>query len=184
MNPARDAILLAARNRWLGTHLPRYRFVRATVARFMPGETMEDALEAAERLAAEGIPATFTYLGENVENAADADAVAEHYLRLLDLIEERGIDIEVSVKPTHLGLDLDPEADVPDGCADSPSAPPASASTCSSTWSPFPTSIRPSRSIAGSARSSRTWASASRRTSIERPRTSRTCSRPAHRSGW
>ena len=109
MNPARDAILLAARNRWLATHLPRYRFVRAMVARFMPGETMEDALEAAERLAAEGIPATFTYLGENVQNAADADAVAEHYLGLLDLIEERGFDIEVSVKPTHLGLDLDPE---------------------------------------------------------------------------
>jgi proline dehydrogenase len=109
VNPARDAILLAARNRWLGQHLPRLAFVRAMVARFMPGETMEDALEAAERLAAEGIPATFTYLGENVENEADADTVAEHYLRLLDLIEERGTDIEISVKPTHLGLDLDPE---------------------------------------------------------------------------
>jgi proline dehydrogenase len=105
----RDAILLAARNRWLGEHLPRLRFVRATVGRFMPGETMEDALEAAERLAAEGIPVTFTYLGENVETAADAEAVADHYLRLFDLIEGRGLDAEVSVKPTHLGLDLDPE---------------------------------------------------------------------------
>jgi len=109
VNPARDAVLLAARNRWLGDHLPRLRFVRTTVGRFMPGERMEDAVEAAERLAAEGIPATFTYLGENVENEVDADAVEEHYLRLLDLIEERGLDIEVSVKPTHLGLDLDPE---------------------------------------------------------------------------
>jgi proline dehydrogenase len=109
MNPARDGILLAARNRWLAAHLPRYRFVRAMVARFMPGERMEDAIEAAERLAADDIPTTFTYLGENVEDAADADAVAEHYLTLLDLIEERGIDAEVSVKPTHLGLDLDPE---------------------------------------------------------------------------
>jgi proline dehydrogenase len=109
VNPVRDAILLAARNRWLGDHLPRLRFVRATVGRFMPGETMEDALDAAERLAAEGIPVTFTYLGENVESAADADAVVEHYLQLLDLIEGRGLDAEVSVKPTHLGLDLDPE---------------------------------------------------------------------------
>lgn len=74
----------------------------------MPGEGMADAIDAAEHLAAEGIPATFTYLGENVESAADADAVAEHYLELLDLIEERGIDAEISVKPTHLGLDLDP----------------------------------------------------------------------------
>jgi proline dehydrogenase len=109
VNPARDAILFAARNRWLAEHLPRYRFVRATVARFMPGERMEDAIEAAERLATDGIPTTFTYLGENVEDATDADAAAEHYLQLLDLIEERGIDADVSVKPTHLGLDLDTE---------------------------------------------------------------------------
>jgi proline dehydrogenase len=109
VNPARDAILLAAHNRWLAEHLPRFRFVRATVARFMPGDRMEDAIAAAERLAEDGIPATFTYLGENVEVSADADAVAEHYLELLDLIEERGIDAEVSVKPTHLGLELDTE---------------------------------------------------------------------------
>ena len=107
MNPARDALLLAARNRWLGEHLPRLRFVRATVARFMPGERMEDALDAAARLAEDGIPATFTFLGENVRSAEDADAVVSHYLRLLDLIEERDLDAEVSVKPTHLGLDLD-----------------------------------------------------------------------------
>jgi proline dehydrogenase len=110
MNPARDALLLVANNEWLGEHLPRYRFVRATVARFMPGERMEDALDAATRLAEDGIPATFTFLGENIRNDEDADAVAKHYLRLLDLIEERGLDAEVSVKPTHLGLDLDPDA--------------------------------------------------------------------------
>jgi proline dehydrogenase len=110
MNPARDALLLAARNRWLGEHLPRYRFVRTTVGRFMPGERMEDALDAAARLGEDGIPATFTFLGENIRNAEDADAVVRHYLRLLDLIEERGLDAELSVKPTHLGMDLDPHA--------------------------------------------------------------------------
>jgi proline dehydrogenase len=109
VNPARDALLLAARNRWLGEHLPRYRFIRATVARFMPGERMEDALDAAARLAADGIPVTFTYLGEHIVHAADADAVERHYLRLLDLIEERGLDAELSVKPSHLGLELDPD---------------------------------------------------------------------------
>ena len=110
MNPARDAILWAAGNPWLRDHLPRYRFVRATVTRFMPGETMEEALDAAELLAKDGIPATFTYLGENVETALDADEVVEHYLRLFDLIEERGLDAEVSVKPTHLGLELGADA--------------------------------------------------------------------------
>lgn len=110
MNPGRDLILWAAGNRWLREHLPRYHFVRDTVDRFMPGERMEDAVEAAERLATDGIPATLTYLGENVGTAAGADAVVDHYLRLLDLIEERGLDAEISVKPTHLGLDLDPGA--------------------------------------------------------------------------
>ena len=109
MKPARDAILWAARNRWLSDHLPRYRFVRASVRRFMPGERIEDALAAAERLAADGIPVTFTYLGEHVRTPADADEVVEHYRELLDRIEERGLDAEVSAKPSHLGLSLGPD---------------------------------------------------------------------------
>jgi proline dehydrogenase len=108
MKPARDAILWAARNRWLSEHLPRYRFVRASVRRFMPGEGIEDALGAAEALIANGIPVTFTYLGEHVRTPADADGVAEHYQELLDRIEERGLDAEESVKPSHLGLELGP----------------------------------------------------------------------------
>jgi proline dehydrogenase len=106
VNPAREALLWAAGNRWLREHLPRYRFVRATVTRFMPGEEMKDALGAAELLAKDGIPTTFTYLGENIETARDADEVVEHYLRLFDVLEERGLDTDVSVKPTHLGLEL------------------------------------------------------------------------------
>lgn len=109
MNPMRTALLWAAQNRWLADHLPRYRFVRATVARFMPGAEMEDALAAAEKLAIDGISTTFTFLGENVETATDADEVVEHYLQLFDRIEQHGLDTEVSVKPTHLGLEIDEE---------------------------------------------------------------------------
>jgi proline dehydrogenase len=106
MKPARDALLWAAHNRWLQEHLPRLRFVTASVRRFMPGERLEDALAAATRQAEEGIPTTFTYLGEHVLRPADADEVAEHYLELLDRIETEGLDAEVSVKPSHLGLAL------------------------------------------------------------------------------
>lgn len=109
MNPMRTVLLWAARNRVLANRLPRFRFVKATVARFMPGEEMDDALAAAEKLAADGIPTTLTFLGENVESAADADEALDHYLRLFDRIQERGLDIEVSVKPTHLGLEIDEE---------------------------------------------------------------------------
>jgi proline dehydrogenase len=100
-------LLWAAQNRWLREHLPRYRFVRASVARFMPGVTVEEALEAAERLVGDGVGVTLTNLGENVTDVEEADAVAEHYLDLLGQIGARGIDAEISVKPTHLGLELD-----------------------------------------------------------------------------
>ena len=56
----------------------------------MPGETAEDGLAAAGRLAADGLPATFTVLGENVDDMSQATAAAGEYLRLLDRIDHLG----------------------------------------------------------------------------------------------
>ena len=75
----------------------------------MPGETIEDALGAAKALAARGISATLTQLGENVTTENEALAVVEHYLDVLGRVAELGLDIEISVKLTHLGMDFDPE---------------------------------------------------------------------------
>lgn len=72
----------------------------------MPGESLDDALSAAERLAKDGLPTTFTSLGENVTTEAEAERVVDHYLDAYDRVAERGIDVELSVKPTHLGLDV------------------------------------------------------------------------------
>jgi len=110
MGIARNAVLWAADNRWLRAHLPRRRWVRRSVARFMPGETVQDALGAAATLADLGLPTMFTALGENVTTLNAARSVAEHYLHVYDRVAERGSDTEVSVKPTHLGMDLDPQA--------------------------------------------------------------------------
>jgi proline dehydrogenase len=107
VNPIREALLWASDNRLLAERLPRLRFVRASVRRFMPGESLDDALAAGARLAAHGVPATLTYLGEHVVEESQADAVEEHYLGVLDEIATRRVDVEVSVKPTHLGLELD-----------------------------------------------------------------------------
>jgi len=102
----RNALLWASTNPFLAERLPTYAFVRRATRRFMPGETLEDALREAERLKGEGAPTTFTLLGENVTKPAEADAVAEHYLQVLEAVRARGVDTEVSVKPTQLGLDL------------------------------------------------------------------------------
>ena len=105
---ARDAVLWAADNRWLREHLPRYRFVRRSVRRFMPGETLDDAVAAANRLKDRGLPTMFTALGENVTQPSDARRVVEGYRRAYDRVAAEGLETEFSVKPSHLGLDQDP----------------------------------------------------------------------------
>lgn len=105
----RRVFLWAARNRWLKERLPRFRFMRRAVRRFMPGETLEDALAAALPLQAAGIETMYTRLGENLQHVEEAEEVAAHYLDAIDKIVAAGITGEVSVKPTQLGLDLDPE---------------------------------------------------------------------------
>jgi len=110
MDPLRGTLLWASGNATLRQHLPRFRAVRKTVERFMPGETADDGLAAAERLAIDGLPATFTLLGENVDDLSQATTAAGEYLKLLDRIDALGMDAEVSVKLTQLGFDLEPDA--------------------------------------------------------------------------
>lgn len=110
MGLARDAILWAADNPTLRARLPRVGVVRRSVRRFMPGETLEAALAEAQRFHAEGMASTFTRLGENLTHLDEADEVADHYAGALDEIARRGLDGELSVKLTQLGLDIDLDA--------------------------------------------------------------------------
>src|SRR5882762_11261522 len=106
MSLMRSLLLAASQNRWLREHATHYSFVRGTVSRFMPGETLDDALGAAERLRSKRIGTVFTHLGENIKDRAEARQVAEHYLEVLNRIKEKGLRAEISVKLTQLGLDL------------------------------------------------------------------------------
>jgi proline dehydrogenase len=103
----RRVLLAGSTSPWLRRQATRRAFVRRSVSRFMPGERMEDALEAAGRLHGEGITTILTHLGENLVGNEEAEAVTQHYLRLLDRISPAGIDAQISVKPTQLGFDLD-----------------------------------------------------------------------------
>ncbi|HET9519657.1 MAG TPA: proline dehydrogenase family protein [Candidatus Limnocylindrales bacterium] len=103
----RRLLLWMARNAWLRDRLPKFPFAHRAVRRFMPGEDAESALVAAKAFEADRIASMFTHLGENVTSPAEADAVAEHYLGLMDAIDARDIDAEISVKPTQLGYDID-----------------------------------------------------------------------------
>jgi proline dehydrogenase len=103
----RRILLWMAGNRWLATRLPRLRFTRRAVRRFMPGEDAESALAAGAQINAAGIGGLYTRLGENLTAIEEADRVAARYVDLLDAIGARGLDGEVSVKLTQLGFDLD-----------------------------------------------------------------------------
>ncbi len=109
MSLMRSLLLAASQNRWLRHHATHYSFVRGTVSRFMPGETLDDALGAAEALRSKRIGTVFTHLGENIKDRTEAQQVAEHYLEVLKRIREKGLWAEISVKLTQLGLDLSQE---------------------------------------------------------------------------
>lgn len=102
----RKLLLWASTNPFLSRSLPRFRFVRRAVRRFVPGEELEDALGVVPRLEDQDIGAVLTLLGENVTREDEAEAVADHYLEVLRESARRELDAEVSVKLTQLGLDL------------------------------------------------------------------------------
>ena len=105
----RSLLLAASQNVWLREHAVKYPFVRRSVSRFMPGETLDAALAAAQNLAQKNIGSVFTHLGENVTDRGEARNVTEHYLQVLDRIHQANLATEVSVKLTQLGLDLSPD---------------------------------------------------------------------------
>lgn len=103
----RSLLLKASESRWLAEHLPRYPFARRAVRKFMPGESVEDALDECAVLGRLGIGTVITRLGENVTQAAEAESVARHYVDVLDDIRRRDLRTHISVKLTQLGLDID-----------------------------------------------------------------------------
>ena len=69
----------------------RATFVQRSVARFMPGTRMEDAIAAAAALKASGITTILTHLGENLTRVEEAEEVSQHYRRLIELINQAEI---------------------------------------------------------------------------------------------
>ncbi|HEX2917565.1 MAG TPA: proline dehydrogenase family protein [Edaphobacter sp.] len=78
-------------------------------SRFVAGLTIEDAIDACQRLNREGISTTLDSLGESVTTEAQARRSAETYHQLLDAIATYGLKANVSVKLSQMGMDFDPE---------------------------------------------------------------------------
>ena len=87
-----------AEKTWVGQRLSR---------RFVAGTTIEDALAATQATNKLGLSVSVDNLGENVTNAGEARHSAQLYHQMLDAMHDQGLNANVSLKLTHMGLDVD-----------------------------------------------------------------------------
>ena len=82
--------------------------VGRVASRYVAGDTLDDALATVRALAAEGAMATLDILGESVTRPEQTEATRDQYLGMIDAIAASGLDANISVKPTAVGLAIDP----------------------------------------------------------------------------
>src|SRR2546428_13028375 len=100
---ARRLLLRASRSAWLADQLRRRAFFRRAARRFLPGEDLAAALDAAADFARAGLGTLLTQLGEQVRNPAEARAVRDHYLDVLGQVRRRGAPAPLSGNPPPSG---------------------------------------------------------------------------------
>ncbi|HUM00697.1 MAG TPA: proline dehydrogenase family protein [Thermoanaerobaculia bacterium] len=88
--------------------IPRF-LVHRVARRYVAGETLDDAIATARSLAAEGAMSTLDVLGESVTHAGQTESARDEYLRVIDALSESGLPANTSVKPTAVGLSIDPD---------------------------------------------------------------------------
>lgn len=102
----RTSLLYLSRQQRIFDFIRGNGFARRMASRFVAGETIASACDAAAELNAHGISATLDLLGESVTNEAEARETGRQYLELLDTIHSRALNCNVSVKLTALGQDI------------------------------------------------------------------------------
>lgn len=102
----RQVILYLSAASWARQFVERWPIARVVARRFVAGETMAEALDATRKLNARGLLVSLDYLGESVYNADDTREVVRTYQQLLERIAAEGLQAGVSLKLTHLGLDI------------------------------------------------------------------------------
>ncbi|PJF36552.1 MAG: proline dehydrogenase [Candidatus Thermofonsia Clade 1 bacterium] len=102
----RSFFLYLARSRTARKILMRLPGAQRVARRFVAGETLAQGIQAVRALNAKGLLATLDHLGENVVTEMDAARATQDYLDLLNAIAESGVNSNVSLKLTQLGLDI------------------------------------------------------------------------------
>ena len=104
----RSTLLARTHRQSLGRLATRVPNTRPMVRRFVAGETLEEVLPAIEQLHDAGMGTTVDVLGESVTAEEDARAAASRYVAVLDALAAGPLDRNVSLKPSQMGLKIDP----------------------------------------------------------------------------
>src|SRR5450631_691381 len=104
----RSLLMSLSHRRSLARAAVRSPLTRAVVARFVAGETLSAALPAVAELRRAGLRTTVDVLGESVTSADQATAAVDQYRATIAALSERGLDANVSLKLTQMGLEIDP----------------------------------------------------------------------------
>lgn len=94
---------------WARQIVTGWGFARSAARRFVAGETLAEAVSATQTLNRKGLSATLDYLGESVRSAEDTREVVATYRALLEQIATQKLNASISLKLTHLGLDISEE---------------------------------------------------------------------------
>jgi proline dehydrogenase len=100
-------LLYLSRALWARRIVTQMSLARHVALRFVAGERRDEAIAAAQALNAKGLSVTLDFLGESVNNPAEAEAARDEILNMLDAIQSSGVNANVSVKLTQLGLRID-----------------------------------------------------------------------------
>ncbi|HEX5963216.1 MAG TPA: proline dehydrogenase family protein [Gemmatimonadales bacterium] len=102
----RQGLLWLSEQQKVFNFVRRNRIARKLASRFVAGETIEEAVVAAQELARHGITPSLDLLGESVQVEGEAIAARDQYLAMLDRMAAQGVEVNVSVKLTQMGLDI------------------------------------------------------------------------------
>jgi len=105
----RSLFLFLARQEGFKNFALKFKFFRDTASRFIAGETLDDAMRAVRQANEQGLLGTLDLLGENTLSREDASRASGEVIGILDRIHAEKVNCNVSVKPTQLGLALDPD---------------------------------------------------------------------------
>lgn len=102
----KGTLLYMAQNESVRKFVMNNRGARGITRRFVAGEQLDEATEVTRTLNEKGLHVSLDHLGENVSSEQEAETATRDYMQILDRIKASGIDANISLKLTALGLDI------------------------------------------------------------------------------